>query len=122
VADNAKVVSGNRNRMQLLQKDPGNPESGQLESGYGAPVGPNAASILRRYEFFKYAASTIRRRTRHWSAATRIPRERNRHLHRRTERRSQLDVAAIQSRDYALMLGGLGFSHSLRAADGNSHR
>ena len=33
---------------QLLQKDPGNPLSGVLESGYGAPVGPNAASILRR--------------------------------------------------------------------------
>jgi hypothetical protein len=39
---------------QLLQKDPGNPLSGMLESGYGAPVGPNAASILRRYEFYKF--------------------------------------------------------------------
>ncbi len=39
---------------QLLQKDPGNPLSGVLESGYGAPVGPNAASILRRYEFYKF--------------------------------------------------------------------
>lgn len=39
---------------QLLQKDPGNPLSGILESGYGAPVGPNAASILRRYEFYKF--------------------------------------------------------------------
>ncbi|OGB75218.1 MAG: PEP-CTERM domain protein, partial [Burkholderiales bacterium RIFOXYC12_FULL_60_6] len=40
---------------QLLQFDPGNPDSGKLESGYGAPVGPNAASIIRRYEFYKYA-------------------------------------------------------------------
>jgi len=40
---------------QLLQKDPGNPLSGLLESGYGAPVGPKAASILRRYEFYRYA-------------------------------------------------------------------
>jgi len=40
---------------QLLQTDPGNPLAGQLESGYGAPVGANAASILRRYEFYKYS-------------------------------------------------------------------
>jgi hypothetical protein len=41
---------------QLLQYDPGNPDSPPsiLESGYGAPVGPDAASILRRYEFFAY--------------------------------------------------------------------
>lgn len=39
---------------QLLQKDPGDAKSGILESGYGAPVGPNAASILRRYEFYKF--------------------------------------------------------------------
>jgi hypothetical protein len=25
------------------------------ESGYGVPVGPNAASILRRYEFFEFS-------------------------------------------------------------------
>jgi len=40
---------------QLLQKDPGDPLSGILESGNGPPVGPNAASILRRYEFYKFA-------------------------------------------------------------------
>ncbi len=40
---------------QLLQTDPGNPNAGKLESGYGAPAGPNAASILRRYEFYKYS-------------------------------------------------------------------
>lgn len=39
---------------QLLQKDPGDASSGILESGYGVPVGPNAASILRRYEFYKF--------------------------------------------------------------------
>ena len=42
---------------QLLQQDPGNPNSGQLEAGYGAPVGANAASILRRYEFYKFGGS-----------------------------------------------------------------
>ena len=40
---------------QLLQTDPGNPDAGQLESGFGVPVGPNAASILRRYEFYKFS-------------------------------------------------------------------
>lgn len=40
---------------QLLQTDPGNPEAGKLESGYGAPVGPDAASIVRRYEFYRYS-------------------------------------------------------------------
>lgn len=40
---------------QLLQTDPGNPDAGKLESGYAAPVGPNAASILRRYEFYNYS-------------------------------------------------------------------
>ena len=40
---------------QLLQTDLNKPGSGQLESGYGVPVGPNAASILRRYEFYKYS-------------------------------------------------------------------
>ena len=40
---------------QLLQTDPGNPDAGKLEAGYGAPVGPDAASIIRRYEFYKYA-------------------------------------------------------------------
>jgi hypothetical protein len=39
---------------QLLQKEPGKPDSGVLESGYGAPVGANAASIIRRYEFYKF--------------------------------------------------------------------
>ncbi|MBI5462193.1 MAG: PEP-CTERM sorting domain-containing protein [Gammaproteobacteria bacterium] len=56
VGDNAKVQQAvTEVEWQLLQTDPGNPLAGQLESGYGAPVGPNAASILRRYEFFKYA-------------------------------------------------------------------
>ena len=40
---------------QLLQTDPGNPDAGQLERGYGAPVGPNAASVIRRYEFYRYS-------------------------------------------------------------------
>jgi len=40
---------------QLLQTDPDNPLAGQLESGYGVPVGKDAGSIIRRYEFFRYA-------------------------------------------------------------------
>lgn len=42
---------------QLLQFDPGNPDAppSKLEAGYGAPVGPKAASILRRYEFYAYS-------------------------------------------------------------------
>jgi hypothetical protein len=56
VADNAKVKAAKTEvEWQLLQKDPGNPNSGQLESGFGVPVGPNAASILRRYEFYKFS-------------------------------------------------------------------
>ena len=56
VGDNAKVQQAvTEIEWQLLQTDPGNPAAGQLESGYGAPVGPNAASILRRYEFYHYA-------------------------------------------------------------------
>ena len=39
---------------QLLQIDPENPAKGHLEAGLGAPVGNNAKSIIRRYEFFEY--------------------------------------------------------------------
>jgi hypothetical protein len=42
---------------QLLQVDPGNPLSGMLESGYGTPVGPKAASIIRRYEFYEFGGA-----------------------------------------------------------------
>jgi hypothetical protein len=55
VKGNPKVdAAQTETEWQLLQKDPGNPLSGVLESGHGAPVGPNAASILRRYEFYKF--------------------------------------------------------------------
>jgi hypothetical protein len=40
---------------QLLQKEFSKPNSGQLESGLGVPVGPNAASILRRYEYYEFS-------------------------------------------------------------------
>jgi len=40
---------------QLLQWDPKHPESAQIESGYALPVGPDAESILRRYEFYRFA-------------------------------------------------------------------
>jgi hypothetical protein len=59
IGGNAKVdqaiAKGAEIEWQLLQTDPKKPGSGQLESGYGAPVGPLAASILRRYEFYKYS-------------------------------------------------------------------
>lgn len=58
VGDNAKVKNAvTEVEWQLLQTDPGNPLAGKLESGYGAPVGPLAASILRRYEFYKYSGT-----------------------------------------------------------------
>jgi len=58
VGDNAKVKQAETEiEWQLLQTDPENPLAGQLESGLGAPAGANAASILRRYEFFKYAGA-----------------------------------------------------------------
>jgi hypothetical protein len=56
VGDNAHVQQAETEiEWQLLQKDVNNPQSGQLESGYGVPVGPNAASILRRYEFYEFS-------------------------------------------------------------------
>jgi hypothetical protein len=56
VADNAHVQQAETEiEWQLLQKDVNNPLSGQLESGLGIPVGPNAASILRRYEFYEFS-------------------------------------------------------------------
>lgn len=56
VADNAHVQQAETEiEWQLLQKDSGNPNSGMLESGYGVPVGPKAASIVRRYEFFEFS-------------------------------------------------------------------
>jgi len=56
VADNAIMQAIETEiEWQLLQTDPDNPEAGKLEAGYGAPVGKDAASVIRRYEFFKYA-------------------------------------------------------------------
>jgi len=42
---------------QLLQRELGNPLSGILENGDAAPVGAGAESVLRRYEFYKYAGA-----------------------------------------------------------------
>jgi len=58
VADNDHVQDAKTEieiEWQLLQKDFKNPDSGKLESGYGVPVGPDAGSILRRYEFFEFS-------------------------------------------------------------------
>lgn len=55
IGGNPKVEQAEvETEWQLLQVEPGHPESGQLESGYLAPVGANAASILRRWEFYKF--------------------------------------------------------------------
>jgi hypothetical protein len=55
VGDNEHVQQAETEiEWQLLQKEFNNPLSGKLESGYGVPVGPNAASILRRYEFYEF--------------------------------------------------------------------
>ena len=56
VADNNHVGQAETEiEWQLLQKEFNNPLSGQLESGLGVPVGPEAASILRRYEFCEFS-------------------------------------------------------------------
>jgi hypothetical protein len=56
VGDNDHVQQAETEiEWQLLQKEFNNPLSGKLESGYGVPVGPNAASILRRYEFYEFS-------------------------------------------------------------------
>ncbi len=58
VGDNAHVQQAETEvEWQLLQKEFNNPMSGVLESGLGAPIGPKAASILRRYEFYEFSGS-----------------------------------------------------------------
>lgn len=111
VADNAKVRQAETEvEWQLLQKDPGNPESGQLESGYGAPVGPNAASILRRYEFFKYAGEYDPETHEALVGSDSHPLESEIGIYIGAQNAAaNLDVAAIpEPGTYALMLGGLG--------------
>lgn len=58
VGGNARVQQAEQNteiEWQLLQKEFGNPLSGLLETDGGGPVGQGAESVLRRYEFYKYA-------------------------------------------------------------------
>ncbi len=56
VGDNIHVQQAETEiEWQLLQKEVNNPQSGLLESGYGVPIGPEAASILRRYEFYEFS-------------------------------------------------------------------
>lgn len=58
VNDNAKVQAAETEiEWQLLQRDPGNPLSGILENGDAGPVGAGMESVLRRYEFYKYAGA-----------------------------------------------------------------
>ncbi len=42
---------------QLLQKEKGNPDSGMLEGGNVNPVGGNAESVFRRYEFYAFSGT-----------------------------------------------------------------
>lgn len=54
---NAVVEQAKQNteiEWQLLQKDAGNPNSGILENGGLNPVGGNAQSVVRRYEFYAF--------------------------------------------------------------------
>lgn len=51
VIDNAETET----EWALLQTEFNNPNSGILESGLAAPVGANAESIIRRYEFYKFS-------------------------------------------------------------------
>ncbi len=51
------VLSHTEMEWQLLQTDPGNPLSGQLENGGLAPVGALAEAVIRRYEFYKYTGA-----------------------------------------------------------------
>jgi len=111
VADNAKVQQAQTEiEWQLLQKDPGNPQSGQLESGYGAPVGPNAASILRRYEFFKYAGEYDPETHEALVGSDSHPLESEIGIYIGAQNAAaNLNVAAVpEPETYALTLGGLG--------------
>lgn len=60
VIDQAKLAKPEV-EWQLLQYDSGKGAfgagNGQLELGMAAPVGPNAASIIRRYEFYKFGGT-----------------------------------------------------------------
>ncbi len=61
VGNNPKIKAAREGlpeiEWQLLQTDPGNPLAGQLEQGYGAPVGPDAPLIARRYEFYDFSGT-----------------------------------------------------------------
>ncbi len=50
-------ADGTEIEWQLLQKDPGNPNSGILENGGLAPIGENAHAVIRRYEFYEFAGA-----------------------------------------------------------------
>jgi hypothetical protein len=56
VRGNAKVNQAElETEWFLLQVEAGNPLAGQLESGKDAPVRADAATIIRRYEFFRFS-------------------------------------------------------------------
>ncbi|HEX8874691.1 MAG TPA: PEP-CTERM sorting domain-containing protein [Nitrosospira sp.] len=60
VADNAKVKEvENHTEVEwaLLQTDNKNPNAGILDNGGDAPVGANAESVVRRYEFYNYTGA-----------------------------------------------------------------
>lgn len=49
------AADGTEIEWQLLQKDPGNPDSGVIEEG--GPVAGKNHAVLRRYEFFEFTGS-----------------------------------------------------------------
>ncbi len=111
VGDNAKVKQAETEvEWQLLQTDPGNPLAGQLESGYGAPVGPNAASILRRYEFYKYSGEYDPETHEALVGSDSHPLESEIGSYLGAQNAAvNLDVAAVpEPETYAMMLAGLG--------------
>jgi hypothetical protein len=60
VGGNAKVQQAKAHtevEWQLLQTDPGNPLAGAIDNGGANPVGANAESVIRRYEFYKYTGA-----------------------------------------------------------------
>jgi hypothetical protein len=60
VGGNAKVQQAKAHtevEWQLLQTDPGNPAAGAIDNGGAGPVGANAQSVIRRYEFYKYTGA-----------------------------------------------------------------
>lgn len=111
VGGNPKVEQAETEiEWQLLQVEFSKPGSGQLESGLSVPVGPNAASIVRRYEFFKYAGPYDQNyeATPYGNDSNPMPDDIGIYLGAQNGA-VNLNVAAIpEPQSYAMLLAGLG--------------